>query len=69
MYLTDENTNQKKAEESRPIIRTAWKSGEFLNIKTLITKWMEHFHAWLLCICQEEGLGTVQFYYAAFASV
>ena len=38
MYLTDENTNQKKAEESRPIITAAWKSGELLNIKTLITK-------------------------------
>lgn len=41
MCLTDESTNWKKAEESKYIIKMGWRIGEFLNIKTLITKGMD----------------------------
>lgn len=41
MCLTDESTNWKKAEESKYIIMVGWRIGEFLNIKTLITKRMD----------------------------
>lgn len=37
-WLFRQPNNWKKAEESRYIIVVAWKSGEFLNIKTLVTK-------------------------------